>query len=129
MAATRVTRRLPGVLALVVGGWACRNFVAPLTEASWRAELNQTQQLLTMEFHQSGGHLSGSAALARLTEAGAETLTLSGSVQADTLDIIYSRSGVPSFRFLGWYVNNRSRITGTLDGAEFTDLAVQFRKQ
>jgi len=82
-----------------------------------------------MEFRQTGERLSGSAALARLTEPGAEALTLAGTQQADTLDISFARNGVPSFRFLGWYVSNRTQIAGTLTGAEFTDVGVLFRKQ
>lgn len=122
-------RRLQKVMALSLACWACNNFQAPQLNDSWLAELKESRQLLTMQFQESGDRLSGSAALAQLTQPGAEALTLAGTRQADTLDISFVRSGVPSFRFLGWYVNNRTRITGTLTGAEFTDVGVLFRKQ
>jgi hypothetical protein len=123
------TRWFQGLFALSLTYWAYGNFQAPHSEDSWLAQIFQSQQLLRMEFHQIGGRLSGSAALARLTEPGAEALTLAGTQQADTLDISFARLGVPSFRFLGWYVNNRIQIVGTLTGAEFTDVGVVFRKQ
>jgi len=122
-------RRLRRILALSLACWACGNVQTPHSEESWLAQLLQSQQLLRMEFRQTGDHLSGSATLARLTEPGAEALTVVGTQQADTLDISFARSGVPSFRFLGWFVSNRTRITGTLTGAEFTDVAVLFHKQ
>src|SRR4026209_1627767 len=99
------TYRLLGLVALSLTGWACGDSLPPLSGDYWVAELVQSQQVLRMEFRQTGEHLSGSAALALLTDPGVEALTLAGTQHADTLDIGFARGGVTSFRFLGWYVN------------------------
>ena len=81
-----------------------------------------------MRFTEANGRLNGTGSLLALQQPGGESLTLVGDRIADTLDITFARSGVPSFTFRGWFTTT-TRISGVLDGAEFSQVGVTFRKQ
>lgn len=121
----RMRRRL-GLLVLL--GTACGVDRSSGTEL-WAADLLSTQQILFMRLEQNGGELNGTALLSYINAPTGESLTLTGTRLADTLEITYRRQDGPAFGFRGWYIAGGAVITGRLDGAEFDDVALSFRKR
>jgi len=80
-----------------------------------------------MTLTRDGAGVHGTGMLASLTNTGAESLTLTGARNADSLHVFYSRQNADPFRFVGRYVG--PGLVGTLDGAEFAQVSVSFRSR
>ena len=81
-----------------------------------------------MTFTRQQPDLAGTGLLGALTSPGGEGLTFSGTRRADTLDITYVRVTGGSFHFAGWFVAGHAGIAGTLNGGEFVNQSVSFRR-
>ena len=78
-----------------------------------------------MYLTRDGATVRGTGTLASLTNPGGEPLTLTGTRTADSLRVLYTRQSGDPFRFVGRYAG--LGIVGTLDGAEFVQVAISFR--
>jgi hypothetical protein len=96
---------------------------------AWAADLVASRQVLFLNLLRSGSTVSGSATLSGLLEPGvSDRLSVTGANRGDSLDIIMSKTGGGQYRLMAIYGGNRARLSGTLNGGEFTNLAVSFRK-
>ena len=112
-------------LALCLAG--CRGSSGPSGSESWVADISSSRQVLFMTLTRDGTTIRGNGTLASLTNAGGESLTLSGTRNADSLRINYSRPAGDPFRFVGRYAG--LGMVGVLDGAEFVQVNVSFRSR
>ena len=113
--------------ALLVGVANCQDSQAPLASQTLAATLDSTHQVLFMTLGQQGTTVVGPAQLTGVTEKGGESLAVSGTRVADTVSVTYQRAQKASFAFSGWFVSNGTVLSGTLNGAEFSRIAVQFK--
>ena len=112
--------------ALSIGAAGCGDGVQPGNGSEqWAADITSTRQVLFMYLTRDGTSVRGTGTLASLTNPGGESLTLTGTRTADSLRVFYTRQTGDPFRFVGRYAG--LGIVGTLDGAEFVQVAVSFR--
>jgi hypothetical protein len=115
-----------GLLILALGLCACSNEYATGTEL-WAADL-PGDQLLLMTLVREGDELNGEGFLSYLNSPAVEPLTLTGTRVADTVDVTFLRGGADPFRFVGWYLA-RGTLDGKLDGGEFVNQSISFRRR
>jgi len=94
----------------------------------WAADLDRPDRVLVMTLVQDDSELNGTGFLAPLNSSASESLVLSGTRIADTLDITFQRQVGEPFRFTG-YLTAQKTLLGVLDGAEFARLTVQFKQR
>lgn len=123
-------RRLPaiGLIVAVALAASCQSTIDVPTTETWAADLTTSGRVLFMTFGRNEISLTGTGSLAFLTGPGAEQLTLSGTRRADTLAIVFRRPSGSEFSFTGWYVANHGAITGVVNGGDFVNLSVAFRR-
>lgn len=114
------------LIAVLLGLAACSNDYATGTEL-WIADLPGDQVLL-MTLVRDGHELNGEGFLSYLNSPSVEPLTLTGTRVADTVDITFLRGDADPFRFVGWYLA-RGTLDGKLDGGEFVDRSISFRRR
>ena len=115
--------------SLLFAALACRSPQEPYGAGSWAADLTASDRVLLMTLVRHGTALTGTGALASLTDPGSrEDLTLSGTRTADTVQITYRRSDGSTFQFAGRYIAQgpEPAIVGALNGGEFNRLTVTF---
>jgi len=121
--------RIAGVAALSLTLLAgCQSTVDVPSTETWAADLVTTGRVLFMTFGRTDTSLSGTGSLAVLTGPGGEQLTLTGTRRGDTLAIVFRRPSGTEFRMDGRYVVNHAGIAGVLNGGEFVNLGVAFRR-
>jgi hypothetical protein len=128
---TRHRRALLAIIAWIAGSAAsgCHDPTASIDSEQWAADLVASRQVLFLSLLRSGSTMSGSATLSGLLEpGGSDRLSVTGTNRGDTLDILMSRASGGQYHLLAIYGSNRARLSGTLNGGEFTNLAVSFRK-
>jgi hypothetical protein len=114
------------LIGLFLALGACSTEYATGTEL-WAADLTN-DQLLLMTLVREGEELNGQGFLSYYNSPAVEPLTLTGTRVADTVDITYRRENAESFRFVGWYMA-RGTLDGKLDGAEFVNQSISFRRR
>jgi hypothetical protein len=114
------------MIALLLGLGACSNEYATGTEL-WAADL-PGDQLLLMTLVREGDELNGQGFLSYYNSPAVEPLTLTGTRVADTVAITFLRGDGDPFRFNGWYLA-RGTLDGKLDGGEFVNLSISFRRR
>jgi hypothetical protein len=116
-------------LAALLLACACGSPQAPSGVESWTADLAASNRTLSMTFT-SLPSFSGSGRMVPLNlPVTFEELTLTGSRLVDSLTITFQRLSGSQFQFAGRYVANGSAISGTLNGDEFVNLGVSFRRR
>jgi hypothetical protein len=98
------------------------------TREIWAADL-PNEILLIMTLHFQDGEVTGTGLLAPLGMTGGDALTITGTRRADTLDLHYQRGQGDPMRFQGWYIRNKAALDGILDGGEFVQRPVSFRRR
>ena len=128
MRAGRRSARLALLATVALVGPGCQSTIDIPTTETWAADLTTSGRVLFMTFGRDQTSLTGTGSLAFLTGPGAEQLTLSGTRRADTLAIVFRRPSGSEFSFTGWYVVNHGAISGVLNGSDFVNLSVAFRR-
>ena len=114
------------LIAVLLGLGACSNDYATGTEL-WAADLPGDQVLL-MTLVRDGDELNGQGFLSAYNSPAVEPLTLTGIRTADTVNITFLRADAVPFRFVGWYLA-RGTLDGKLDGGEFVNRSISFRRR
>jgi hypothetical protein len=125
-----MTRRLLTVtLSLVIA--ACTpTGVDDVTSESWGGDIGSTGVMMMMTIAHRGTSVSGSGGFTALLVPGsAQSYTISGARRADTLDLLFKRTG-EEVRFVGHY-NGPSRVglSGTISGGDYSGTTIFLRKQ
>jgi hypothetical protein len=94
----------------------------------WAADIDRPDRVLVMTLVQEDSELNGTGFLALLNSPASQSLVLSGTRIADTVDITFQRQAGEPFRFTG-YLTAKKTLLGVLDGAEFAGLTVAFKQQ
>ena len=113
--------------AVLLGLGACSNDYATGHEL-WAADLLASQQVLLMTLVRDGDELNGEGFLSSYNSPAVEPLTLTGIRTADTVNITFLRGDATPFRFVGWYLA-RGTLDGKLDGGEFVNRSISFRRR
>lgn len=108
---------------------ACTSSVEPRPAERWSVDFPRTSQVMLLSWTTHDATVSGSGSLSALLVPGStEPLVITGTRNADTLNLLLRRNGNPSLHFHGWYVGRGASITGILNGDEFDAVSVSFRK-
>ena len=95
----------------------------------WVADLQQSAQVLSMDYESRQGPVSGQGTLSSLFDVGDPAiLTYTGEQRGDTVDIAFARPAGDGFRFLGAFRSGGSVIVGVLNGVEFNAVPATFRR-
>ncbi|MBL0170296.1 MAG: hypothetical protein IPP90_06110 [Gemmatimonadaceae bacterium] len=125
-----MARRPAAIATLLAGLVACGDAIQPRATEAWTADLVVTRQVLFMTLTRESSTVKGTGSLTALLVPGSgDPLTIAGTRRGDTLDITYRRADGGSFRFVGSYVANNAGLQGSVNGGEFTNLRVSFRKR
>ena len=114
------------LVILALGG--CTTGIDKFGTGIWAADIDRPDRVLVMTIMQEDSELNGTGFLALLNSPASESLVLSGTRIADTLDITFQRQVGESFRFTG-YLTAQKTLLGVLDGAEFVRHTVQFKQR
>ena len=125
-----MTRRLLTVTLLLAIAACTPTGVDDVTSESWGGEVGSTGVVMTMTIAHRGMNLSGSGGFTALLVPGsAQAYTISGTRRADTLDLLFKRTG-EEVRFVGHY-NGPSRVvlSGVIAGGDYSGTTIYLRKQ
>lgn len=126
-----MTRRSLLCLTLMLSMAACTpTEVEEVISESWVGDVGTTNMMMMMTIAHRGTSVSGSGGFTALLVPGSvQAYTISGMRRADTLDLLFQRSG-EQVHFVGLYSSaSRRALTGTISGGDYYGITVSLRRQ
>lgn len=94
---------------------------------AWVADMATEKYVLAINIATSVSPIRGGGTLSPLLTSGGESLTVSGTRTADTLDLSLSGSSGTRYDLRVWYVAKGQGLTGRLNGGIFNNVSLSFK--